>query len=132
MADDERVREVQRILVTMGRLGELLTREMRAVAAGLSGNATTVTLCQLALEGPQRPGAIMDLTGLTSGGVTRMVDRLEVAGLVTRTYGELTVDKRGTVIALTPSGHEMIQQIAENIADRGDIWTLFKELESPG
>ncbi|MFC4505206.1 MULTISPECIES: MarR family winged helix-turn-helix transcriptional regulator [Streptomyces] len=41
---------------------------------------------------------------LTTGGVTRLVDRMEAAGLVTRV--ESPADRRGKLVRLTPLGEE--------------------------
>jgi hypothetical protein len=38
----------------------------------------------LDLDGPARPSAIVDVVGLTSGGTTKLLDRLESAGMIER------------------------------------------------
>jgi DNA-binding MarR family transcriptional regulator len=43
---------------------------------------------------------------VTTGGVTRLVDRMEAAGLVERTNDP--VDRRGRLVRLTPLGEEMV------------------------
>ncbi|MGW0475968.1 MarR family winged helix-turn-helix transcriptional regulator [Streptomyces coeruleorubidus] len=54
----------------------------------------------LGLEpGPHTTGEIAKLTGLTSGAATRLVDRLEKAGLVERRPD--THDRRKTLVSLT-------------------------------
>jgi DNA-binding MarR family transcriptional regulator len=52
-------------------------------------------------------GALM----LTSSGTTKRLDRLEQAGLITR--GPDPADRRGTLITLTPKGHELIDNVTE-------------------
>jgi DNA-binding MarR family transcriptional regulator len=45
---------------------------------------------------------------VTTGAMTKRLDRLENAGLITRRPS--TVDGRGRVVALTPAGRELIDQ----------------------
>jgi DNA-binding MarR family transcriptional regulator len=53
------------------------------------------SLCLLLLHGPAPAGRLAELTGLTTGGVTGLVDRLERAGFVRR---ELDPSDRRRVI----------------------------------
>ena len=46
--------------------------------------ADLVCMCLLQLHGPATPGWIAEMTGLSTGAVTGVVDRLERAGYVTR------------------------------------------------
>src|SRR5439155_4424793 len=46
--------------------------------------ADLVCMCLLQLHGPATPGWLAEMTGLSTGAVTGMVDRLERAGYVTR------------------------------------------------
>jgi DNA-binding MarR family transcriptional regulator len=46
--------------------------------------ADLVCMCLLQLHGPATPGWLAELTGLSTGAVTGVVDRLERAGYVTR------------------------------------------------
>ncbi|MFI6316654.1 MarR family winged helix-turn-helix transcriptional regulator [Nonomuraea sp. NPDC050556] len=56
--------------------------------------------------GPVTTGTIATLTGLTHGSATRLVDRLEKAGLVVRQAdGE---DRRRTLVALAPDANARI------------------------
>lgn len=52
------------------------------------------------------PGDLARFTMVTTGAMTKRVDRLERGGLVTRRRS--TVDGRGRVVALTPAGMELI------------------------
>ncbi|GAA4172995.1 MarR family transcriptional regulator [Gryllotalpicola koreensis] len=51
-------------------------------------------------------GQLAESTMITTGGMTKRLDRLEKAGLVTRRPSE--ADGRGRVIGLTPHGREVI------------------------
>lgn len=48
---------------------------------------------------------------LTTGGATRVIDRLEASGLVVRTAHP--TDKRGRLVRLTPSGSETVVRAAQ-------------------
>ena len=48
---------------------------------------------------------------LTSSGTTKRLDRLEQAGLIARSPDP--EDRRGTLITLTPKGHELIDSVTE-------------------
>lgn len=54
------------------------------------------------------PGELAAHTMVTTGAMTKRVDRLEQAGLVTRRRSAR--DGRGRVVALTPAGRELIDQ----------------------
>ncbi|RDI62707.1 MarR family winged helix-turn-helix transcriptional regulator [Nocardia pseudobrasiliensis] len=54
--------------------------------------------------GPTTPGALAARVGLTAGSATRMVDRLEAAGCVTRAPDPK--DRRKVVVVPTPEGLE--------------------------
>ncbi|WP_043489324.1 MULTISPECIES: MarR family winged helix-turn-helix transcriptional regulator [Streptomyces] len=55
-------------------------------------------------EGPVTTGRIAELTGLTSGSATRLVDRLEKAGQVTRRRDEQ--DRRRVLVEVVPGAME--------------------------
>ncbi|MEU6261066.1 MarR family winged helix-turn-helix transcriptional regulator [Streptomyces sp. NPDC047043] len=80
----------------------------------------------LTLEGgPVTTGRIAELTGLTTGSATRLVDRLEKAGYVVRERD--AADRRKVLVATVP----------ERIAEFGRMWerlgggwsALFEELD---
>lgn len=54
------------------------------------------------------PGELAESTMVTSGAMTKRLDRLEARGLVTRRQSE--ADGRGRVIALTPDGRRLIDE----------------------
>ncbi|MFI9584845.1 MarR family winged helix-turn-helix transcriptional regulator [Streptomyces sp. NPDC052236] len=65
----------------------------------------------LSLEpGPVTTGRIAELTGLTTGSATRLVDRLERAGYVTRERD--TADRRRVLVTTEP----------ERMAEFGAVW----------
>ncbi|QGV79204.1 MarR family winged helix-turn-helix transcriptional regulator [Streptomyces ficellus] len=84
----------------------------QAVADHLRLHPTDVQCLNLLdLEpGPVTAGRVAELTGLTTGSVTRLVDRLERAGYVTRERD--AVDRRRVLVAVVP----------ERMAALGRLW----------
>ena len=66
--------------------------------------------------GPTTPGALAARVGLTAGSATRMVDRLEAAGCVTRVPDPK--DRRKVVVVPTPEGLERINAYYAGLTDR--------------
>lgn len=89
---------------------ETLTRELReAEDLPLTWYDVLVQL-QEAPEGRLRMQELADAVLLSKSGVTRLVDRMEQAGLVER--ARCTNDRRGTFAALTPSGRQRLRETA--------------------
>ncbi|MET8684326.1 MarR family winged helix-turn-helix transcriptional regulator [Streptomyces sp. NPDC004732] len=84
----------------------------QAVADHLALHPTDVQcLNLLGLEGgPVTTGRVAELTGLTTGSATRLVDRLEKAGYVVRERD--TADRRRVLVATVP----------EKVAEFGRMW----------
>jgi DNA-binding MarR family transcriptional regulator len=64
-----------------------------------------------------RPTAIQEMTGLSSGGVTKLVERLEQKGLVTRKTGAIDGDRRGVLVELTRRGRNTVRSVSDAMAD---------------
>ena len=80
---------------------ELLVSNFEAVE-GVGINPTDIgALCLLLLHGPAPAGRLADLTGLTTGAVTGVIDRLEAGGFVRR---ELDPADRRKVIVVPDRG----------------------------
>ena len=132
MDSEEHISTVQRILVNLGQMGEVLHTEIsRNLGPDLSSNAAVATLFSLDLDGPMRPGQIQDLTGLSSGGVTKLLDRMESAGLIVREFGVLPEDRRASVVRLTTKGHGVSTKMAEDLfAVMGEVRVKLKEIDT--
>lgn len=81
-------------------------------ASGREITLTDVFLLQfIGIHGEQTPKGIAAFTGLTSGSVTSMLDRLERAGLVRRARS--TMDRRVVLVSLTPETRETLAETME-------------------
>lgn len=77
----------------------------------LVSNITITTLVALRCDGPLRLIQIERLISLGSGGVTKLVDRLERSGLVVRETGTVPDDGRAVVMSLTDTGAAVAERV---------------------
>ena len=77
-------------------------------------------LVSLDVFGRQQPGSVAALLGLTSGGVSKMIDRLEHAGLVRRAHGAVPDDRRAVLVELTDLGRDAIVAFEDVVVDLAD------------
>lgn len=102
----------QGVIGRLHRLAGRLTEELCLVYGryGL-GEGEFDVLCALRRAGEpyeRAPGELAAYTMVTTGAITKRVDRLEQAGLVTRRRsGD---DQRGRIVALTRAGRELIDR----------------------
>lgn len=101
------------VIGRLHRLADTLNVELRALfaEAGLSDGDFDV-LASLRRSGEPyalTPGELAATTMVTSGAVTKRVDRLEAQGYVTRTVS--TDDGRSRTIALTAAGRTLIDDL---------------------
>lgn len=74
------------------------------------------------------PKQLMAACFLTSGAVTNRVNRLETAGLVTRSND--TEDRRSVRVALTPAGHKLVElAILRRVQEMQEVYSVFDEGE---
>lgn len=110
-ADHELVLAFGRLQGAANRLEYILGRALE-VECGISHLMFEVLLI---LGRAGEPGLSMRAVAqeqvLTTGGATRLVDRMEAAGLVTR--AESPADRRGKLVRLTPLGEETTVRAAQ-------------------
>ncbi|MFE9568756.1 MarR family winged helix-turn-helix transcriptional regulator [Streptomyces sp. NPDC006692] len=102
----------QGVIGRLHRLADQLTEELCLVYRryGLSEGEFDV-LCALRRAGDpyeRAPGELAAHTMVTTGAMTKRIDRLEQAGLVTRRRSD--DDQRGRIVALTHAGRELIDR----------------------
>lgn len=112
------------LLLTI-ELGTSLTDHVIRITGDkhLAANAPGAVLAMLWLSRPLRPRDVAERIGTTSGGITKAIDRLEGAGLVSRSDMG-SEDGRGVLIDLTPEGELVTQEMLEAIGP------MFAEFES--
>lgn len=126
----EEIRAAEALVALMGRVGVALSQAFEdVVGPELTGNGPLVTLMVLDIEGPKRPRQLQRATGLTSGGVSKLLLRLEEAELVNREFGQVPGDRRGATVSLTPKGEAAARQVAGLLLERlGEVRELIREL----
>lgn len=121
---------------TFGRLkrltGHLAPRIDRVFEAQGLNAASFDVLATLRRSGPPyalNPSVLIDWTMVTSGTMTNRIDRLEKAGLVSRTPDPS--DGRGSVVALTEKGFALIDAlIGEHVANQHRLMAGLDKAES--
>ncbi|WP_406454335.1 MarR family transcriptional regulator [Streptomyces sp. NBC_00876] len=102
----------QGVIGRLHRLAGLLTEELCVVYRrfGLSEGEFDVlaTLRRTGEPFERAPGELAARTMVTTGAMTKRIDRLERSGLVTRRRA--AGDGRARVVALTPAGRELIDR----------------------
>jgi DNA-binding MarR family transcriptional regulator len=83
----------------------------QAVAGRLGMNSTDLECLDHILRGPVTAGTLAELTGLTSGAITGVIDRLERTGLARRESDPN--DRRKTVVRAQPAVLERIVPLFE-------------------
>lgn len=129
------------VIGRISRLAALIQRELERVFAqhGLAGGDFDV-LATLRRSGESlTPGELSRSTMVTTGGMTKLLDRLEAQGLIRREADPR--DRRGRLIVLTDDGRALIDRAVEAhlqnerrlLADlaepkREDLAALLREL----
>ena len=112
----DRVEEPRRASEAMFRAGRALGQAASmlnsAVAEHLGLHPTCWECLSLLFEhGPMPAGRLAQLTGLTSGAVTGLVDRLEAAGYVERQRD--AADRRKVIVAVVPGAVARVMPLFE-------------------
>lgn len=81
-------------------------RQLAAASGDAVSGADAFALQFIAHAGDTTPGDIAAFTGLTSGSVTTLLDRLEAAGFVTRSRS--TKDRRVVTVQLVPGARQRV------------------------
>src|SRR4051794_36954288 len=122
----------QGVIGRLHRLAARLTEELVAVYAeyGLGEGEFDVlaTLRRAGAPYERTPGELARWTMVSSGAVTKRVDRCVEQGWVTRRVSES--DQRGRVIALTAAGRELIDRAFDaHMANEHRLVAMLDEME---
>ncbi|MFJ6824608.1 MULTISPECIES: MarR family winged helix-turn-helix transcriptional regulator [Streptomyces] len=122
----------QGVIGRLHRLGAYLTEELcvvyRKYGLGEGDFDVLAALRRAGAPFERAPGELAEHTMVTTGAMTKRVDRLERAGLVSRRASES--DGRGRVVALTPQGRELIDRaFSEHMANERRLLAALTEEE---
>lgn len=123
----------QGVIGRLHRLGAYLTEELcvvyRKYGLGEGDFDVLAALRRAGAPFERAPGELAEHTMVTTGAMTKRVDRLERAGLVSRRTSES--DGRGRVVALTPQGREVIDRaFSEHMANERRLLAALTEDEA--
>jgi DNA-binding MarR family transcriptional regulator len=109
-----------RLLLLLAEFGSTVSNAMKAAVgeAELVGNTPILIMCHIDLHGPQRPVNLEKLTGLTSGGLSHMLDRMEGLGVVERGRQAVRGDRRGVLVSLTVDGTALLKAMTAELERR--------------
>ena len=108
---DDRITTYGRLFEAHTRLHHLLGKELEeAVGLPLSWYGVLLHVGR-SPDGTRPMNELINATAFTSGGVTRLVDRMEHAGLVKRR--PCATDRRVQYVALTESGWDILRRATE-------------------
>ena len=103
------------MLLAVARLATTQNRAAGAGARAAGVNATAwAILCEVSLDGWLTNGQIAERLGMSTGGVTPALDRLERSGLLERSPNP--ADRRSSIVALTPAGREELARTTDALA----------------
>jgi DNA-binding MarR family transcriptional regulator len=111
----DRSRENMDVFLRIATAGETIKQASVGVFEELEFalNVPQMALYGLLVHGSLRPTEIAALTGLTSGGVSGLLDRLEAVGLITRDFGLVPGDRRAVTVRLTEKASKGMLVVVE-------------------
>lgn len=123
----------QGVIGRLHRLGAYLTEELcvvyRKYGLGEGDFDVLAALRRAGAPFERAPGELAEHTMVTTGAMTKRVDRLERAGLVSRRTSES--DGRGRVVALTSEGRALIDRaFSEHMANERRLLAALTEGEA--
>jgi DNA-binding MarR family transcriptional regulator len=122
----------QAVIGRLHRLADTLNHELDLVYREFGvGDGEFDVLATLRRAGPPfelTPGELADSTMVSSGAVSKRVDRLTAAGLVSRRVSD--TDARGRVVTLTADGRSLIDSaFTRHIANEHRLVGVFTDAE---
>lgn len=105
------------LLTAVRRLAVAQTRTAMVASRRRQLNPTSwAILSELSLEGELTNGQIAARLGMSTGGVTPALDRLERAGLAVRRPNP--ADRRSSIITVTEEGAALLSQLHADVAEQ--------------
>ena len=123
-ADDALVTTFGRLVEAQASLGKQLGRSLEQHAGVSHAEFEVLLRVARAPGGRVSMGALAEQVALTSGGITRLVDRMTAAGLLRRV--PCPTDRRVAFAALTADGERTLQQALEvHVANLNQVFAAF-------
>ncbi len=105
------------LLDRMSSFGRTLDTAIRAHHAPQHPkNRDQLALLLIAIGDPARPSQLAAQLTLTTGGMTRVLNKLESDRLIERNHGQIEGDRRAVAIELAPDGREVVAAIAAGLS----------------
>lgn len=118
--------EGKTLLVAVSRLSITQTRAAGSAAKVAGVNSTSYAiLSELSLDGWLTNGQIAERLGMSTGGVTPALDRLERSGFIERSPNP--ADRRSSVISIMPDGQGVLRQASDLLA--AELGTFIEEMD---
>jgi DNA-binding MarR family transcriptional regulator len=111
-----------RLAMGLSAVGVALQRAIDARSQGRPSSDINAELVLIVLldQGPCRPRRLVELMGITSAGISRLVDRSERNGFVQRSTEGVETDGRSVAVSLTPAGLLHVESVLDRIAPHFD------------
>lgn len=119
----------RRVLLRLAQVGYEWSELIREIGGDdtLADNLSVVLLCRLYEDEWLRPMQLQEWVDITSGGMSKLIDRLEGAGLVARLSMRPPGDRRGVGVALTKKGSTVLAEVLAAISP--SVKRLLADLE---
>jgi DNA-binding MarR family transcriptional regulator len=102
------------VIVRMMRMGTAMSGDVVEVLdPSLARNSVAATLLRLLIDDDLRPVQLIETTGLSRGGMTKVIDQLEESGLVERFGDPDDEDGRSVHIRLTDAGRRTASDLSD-------------------
>lgn len=121
---------VGRVVVLASELNGVLASAVQQVSAARAagGPSAVVLLFELDQSGPMRPTQVARLLGLTTGGATKLVDRLARLGCVERVSATVG-DRRAVDVVITTEGRTVARAAREAVLSQiGTVQDLVGQM----
>jgi DNA-binding MarR family transcriptional regulator len=116
---------VERVSLEIRRMGGHSVMMSQVIADRFGLHTTDLECLDLInMRGKTTAGELAQATGLTSGAMTALLDRLEKAGYITRVHD--SVDRRRITIQVREDAIEPIKRVYTPLGERmGELWSCF-------
>lgn len=116
-----------RAMLVLGGAGSAISQHIKQLTGNptLASNASLTVILSLWRFGPMHPTALSERYGMTTGGMTKVIERLEEAGIVTKSKSD-PHDGRKVSVDFTEAGRTVTSLLLESLRD--PVGALLDEL----